>query len=155
VGRSLCVGVLALQGAFREHAKALRGLGVDVVEVRRPDELAGLDALVIPGGESTTIVRLAELYGLDDAIRAFRGPVFGTCAGMIVVDRELKRQQTSNYESKAQVETQPDAAKTDSALDRIKDLARRQEELNKRQRELAASGAPAAIRSCSLTRSTP
>jgi len=88
VGRSLCVGVLALQGAFREHAKALRGLGVDVVEVRRPDELAGLDALVIPGGESTTIVRLAELYGLDDAIRAFRGPVFGTCAGMIVVDRE-------------------------------------------------------------------
>jgi pyridoxal 5'-phosphate synthase pdxT subunit len=88
VGRHLRIGVLALQGAFREHAKALRALGADVVEVRLPEELDGLDGLVIPGGESTTIVRLAELYGLDEAIRAFRGPVFGTCAGMIVVDRE-------------------------------------------------------------------
>jgi pyridoxal 5'-phosphate synthase pdxT subunit len=88
VGRHVRIGVLALQGAFREHAKALRALGADVVEVRLPEELDGLDGLVIPGGESTTIVRLAELYGLDEAIRAFRGPVFGTCAGMIVVDRE-------------------------------------------------------------------
>jgi pyridoxal 5'-phosphate synthase pdxT subunit len=88
VGRSLRIGVLALQGAFREHVKALRALGAEVVEVRLPEELAGLDGLVIPGGESTTIVRLAELYGLDEAIRAFTGPVFGTCAGMIVVDRE-------------------------------------------------------------------
>ena len=88
VGRHLRIGVLALQGAFREHAKALRTLGADVVEVRLPEELDGLDGLVIPGGESTTIVRLAELYGLDEAIRAFGGPVFGTCAGMIVVDRE-------------------------------------------------------------------
>jgi 5'-phosphate synthase pdxT subunit len=88
VSRHLRIGVLALQGAFREHAKALRALGADVVEVRLPEELDGLDGLVIPGGESTTIVRLAELYGLDEAIRAFDGPVFGTCAGMIVVDRE-------------------------------------------------------------------
>ena len=88
VGRHLRIGVLALQGAFREHAKALRTLGADVVEVRLPEELDRLDGLVIPGGESTTIVRLAELYGLDEAIRAFGGPVFGTCAGMIVVDRE-------------------------------------------------------------------
>ena len=88
MGRSLRIGVLALQGAFREHAKALRGLGADVVEVRVPEELDGLDGLVIPGGESTTIVRLAELYGLDEGVRAFSGPVFGTCAGMIVVDRE-------------------------------------------------------------------
>jgi len=80
--------VLALQGAFREHAAALRKLGADVVEVRLPEELAGLDGLVIPGGESTTIVRLAALYGVDDAIRAYDGPIFGTCAGMIVLDRD-------------------------------------------------------------------
>jgi pyridoxal 5'-phosphate synthase pdxT subunit len=80
--------VLALQGAFREHAQMLRGLGADVVEVRRPEELDGLDGLVIPGGESTTIMRLARIYGLDDAIRRFSGAIFGTCAGMIVLDRE-------------------------------------------------------------------
>ncbi|HEY5872417.1 MAG TPA: pyridoxal 5'-phosphate synthase glutaminase subunit PdxT [Gaiellaceae bacterium] len=86
--RSLRIGVLALQGAFREHAAALRKLGAEVVEVRLPDELDGLDGLVLPGGESTTIMRLAELYGLEAAIRAYRGPIFGTCAGMIVLDRE-------------------------------------------------------------------
>jgi len=88
VGRSLRIGVLALQGAFREHAAALRKLGAEVVEVRLPDELEGLDGLVIPGGESTTMMRLAELYGLDDAIRGYRGAIFGTCAGMIVLDRD-------------------------------------------------------------------
>ena len=82
------VGVLALQGAFREHARALRILGAQVVEVRKPEDMDGLDGLVIPGGESTTIVQLAELYGLDEAIRSFRGAIFGTCAGMIVLDRE-------------------------------------------------------------------
>ncbi len=86
--RSLRIGVLALQGAFREHAAALRKLGADVVEVRLPGELDGLDGLVIPGGESTTIMRLAELYGLEAAIRSYRGAIFGTCAGMIVLDRE-------------------------------------------------------------------
>ena len=82
------VGVLALQGAFREHVRALRKLGADPVEVRLPDEVDGLDGLVIPGGESTTIMHLAELYGLDAAIRSYDGPIFGTCAGMIVLDRE-------------------------------------------------------------------
>ena len=81
------IGVLALQGAFREHATALRRLGADVVEVRLPGELDGLDGLVVPGGESTTIMRLARLYGLDEAICAFDGPMLGTCAGMIVLDR--------------------------------------------------------------------
>ena len=81
------VGVLALQGAFREHARALRRVGADVVEVRLPGQLDDVDALVIPGGESTSILRLASLYGLDDAIRAFTGPIFGTCAGMILLDR--------------------------------------------------------------------
>ena len=87
MNRPLRIGVLALQGAFREHAAALRKLGADVVEVRLPEELDGLDGLVIPGGESTTIMRLAELHGLDEAIRAYRGSIFGTCAGMIVLDR--------------------------------------------------------------------
>jgi 5'-phosphate synthase pdxT subunit len=86
--RPLRIGVLALQGAFREHAQALRRLGADVVEVRRPEELEGLDGLVLPGGESTTIMRLARIYGLDEAIREYREPIFGTCAGMIVLDRE-------------------------------------------------------------------
>ena len=81
------IGVLALQGAFREHARMLRGAGADVVEVRLPEQLDGLDGLVIPGGESTTFTRLMRLYGLDEAIREFDRPVFGTCAGMIVLDR--------------------------------------------------------------------
>jgi 5'-phosphate synthase pdxT subunit len=83
----LRIGVLAVQGNFREHAQMLRGLGADVTEVRKAEQLAGLDGLVIPGGESTTFMRLMRLYGLDDAIRAFDGAVFGTCAGMIVLDR--------------------------------------------------------------------
>jgi 5'-phosphate synthase pdxT subunit len=82
------VGVLALQGNFREHAAMLRRLGVDAVEVRKAEQLAGLDGLVVPGGESTTFLRLMQLYGLDAAIRSFEGPVFGTCAGMIVLDRD-------------------------------------------------------------------
>ena len=81
------IGVLALQGNFREHAAMLRRLGADAVEIRLPEELDGLDGLVIPGGESTAIMRLARLYGLDEAIRRFTGPVFGTCAGMILLDR--------------------------------------------------------------------
>ena len=65
----------------------LRRLGADVVEVRKPEQLEALDGLVVPGGESTTFMRLMRLYGLDEAVRAFGGPVFGTCAGMIVLDR--------------------------------------------------------------------
>jgi 5'-phosphate synthase pdxT subunit len=81
------IGVLALQGNFREHAAMLRRLGADVVEVRKPEQLDGLDGLVVPGGESTTFMRLMRLYGLDEAVRSFGGPMFGTCAGMIVLDR--------------------------------------------------------------------
>jgi 5'-phosphate synthase pdxT subunit len=81
------VGVLALQGNFREHAAMLRSLGAEVVEVRLPEQLEGLDALVIPGGESTAITRLMDLYGLEEALRRFAGPILGTCAGMILVDR--------------------------------------------------------------------
>jgi 5'-phosphate synthase pdxT subunit len=65
----------------------LRRLGAEAVEVRKPEQLNGLDGLVIPGGESTTFMRLMRLYGLDEAVREFTGPVLGTCAGMIVLDR--------------------------------------------------------------------
>jgi 5'-phosphate synthase pdxT subunit len=81
------IGVLAVQGNVREHAATLRRLGADVVEVRKPEQLEALDGLVIPGGESTTFTRLMRLYGLEEAVRSFRRPVLGTCAGMIVLDR--------------------------------------------------------------------
>ncbi len=82
----MIVGVLALQGDFREHIAMLEELGVATVEVRTPHELEAVDALVIPGGESTTIGRLASIYGLIEPIRercAGGMPVLGTCAGMI------------------------------------------------------------------------
>jgi len=82
------IGVLAVQGNFREHAQMLRRLGAEPVEVRKPEQLEGLDGLVVPGGESTTFMRLMRLYGLDEAVRRFQGPVLGTCAGMIVLDRD-------------------------------------------------------------------
>ncbi|MGI9111027.1 MAG: pyridoxal 5'-phosphate synthase glutaminase subunit PdxT [Gaiellaceae bacterium] len=83
----MTIGVLALQGNFREHAAMLRRLGADVVEVRLPEQLDGLDGLVIPGGESTAIARLMRLYGLEEPVRRFEQPIFGTCAGMILLDR--------------------------------------------------------------------
>lgn len=88
VERRPVIGVLALQGNFREHTAVLRRLGADVVEVRKAEHLEAVDGLVLPGGESTAITRLMRLYGLEGAIRAFAGPVLGTCAGMILLDRE-------------------------------------------------------------------
>jgi 5'-phosphate synthase pdxT subunit len=81
-------GVLALQGAFREHCRALRDVGLDAVEVRVASDLAGVDGLVIPGGESTTMSKLMQAYGLEDPILDLHrrgGALFGTCAGMIVL----------------------------------------------------------------------
>jgi pyridoxal 5'-phosphate synthase pdxT subunit len=85
------VGVLALQGDFEAHRKMLESLGAEVIEVRTPTALAGLDGLVIPGGESTTIAMGMEREGLDDAIRDFHrdgGAILGSCAGLIVCDRD-------------------------------------------------------------------
>ena len=84
----LRIGILAVQGNVREHAGVLRRLGIEPVEVRLPVELEGLDGLIIPGGESTAMCRLMRLYGLDEAVREFSGPLFGTCAGMIVLGRD-------------------------------------------------------------------
>ena len=77
-----------MQGNFREHAAMLRRLGAEPVEVRLPAQLEGLDGLIVPGGESTAIGRLMHLYGLDEAVQRFEAPIFGTCAGMIVLDRD-------------------------------------------------------------------
>ncbi len=86
------VGVLALQGAFREHKQALTRLGADVTEVRLPEQLGGLAGIVVPGGESTTMVKLMQLYGLDRALKTFYGEggaVWGTCAGAIATARDI------------------------------------------------------------------
>jgi len=86
------VGVLALQGAFREHIRMLRALGAEAVEIRLPSELDEVDGLVIPGGESTTMRKLMADFGLVDPIREFAAsgnPVFGTCAGLIVMAERL------------------------------------------------------------------
>jgi 5'-phosphate synthase pdxT subunit len=82
------IGVLAVQGNFREHLAMLARLGVDGVEVRLPEQLDGLDGLIVPGGESTAIGRLIRLYGLEEAIETFGRPIFGTCAGLILLSRE-------------------------------------------------------------------
>ncbi len=85
------IGVLALQGAFIEHINMLKALGVEAVEVRLPEQLADLDGLIIPGGESTTIGKLARRFNLMEPLRAFASakPVWGTCAGMIFLAKEI------------------------------------------------------------------
>lgn len=85
------IGVLALQGAFIEHEHMLRQLGAETVQVRLPEHLDGLDGLIIPGGESTTIGKLAVQYGLIDPMRVFARakPTWGTCAGMIFLAKDI------------------------------------------------------------------
>jgi 5'-phosphate synthase pdxT subunit len=82
------IGVLALQGDFAAHARMLRAVGAQACEVRVPEELDDLDGLVIPGGESTTMTLGVEREGLAQPLRAFEGPIFGTCAGLIMLDRD-------------------------------------------------------------------
>jgi 5'-phosphate synthase pdxT subunit len=85
------IGVLALQGAFAEHITMLKALGVETAEVRLPEQLAGLDGLIIPGGESTTIGKLAVMYNFMEPLRAFAAEkaMWGTCAGMIFMAKEI------------------------------------------------------------------
>lgn len=88
----LRVGVLALQGAFRAHAECIQGVGTEALEIRTPSDLAHVDALVMPGGESSTMSQLLESSGLFDEIsrRLSEGfPVFGTCAGMILLAHDI------------------------------------------------------------------
>ncbi|MGH3011397.1 MAG: pyridoxal 5'-phosphate synthase glutaminase subunit PdxT [Gaiellaceae bacterium] len=117
---SFRIGVLAVQGNFREHVNVLRRLGAEIVEVRRPEQLAGLDGLVVPGGESTAIRRLMRVGGLEEPVAEFPGPLFGTCAGMILFDRthlglldlEVERnaygRQVASFEADVELEADPE-----------------------------------------------
>jgi len=89
------IGVLALQGDFAEHIAVLRRIGVDAFEVRLPQQLADLNGLIIPGGESTTIGKLAVHYGLMDPLKEFgqHKAIWGTCAGAIFISKDAHRQQ--------------------------------------------------------------
>jgi len=89
------IGVLALQGDFTEHLAMLRSIGVDALEVRLPSQLESLDGLIIPGGESTAIGKLAAAYGLIEPLREFGGvhPIWGTCAGAILLSDDVHRDQ--------------------------------------------------------------
>jgi 5'-phosphate synthase pdxT subunit len=89
------IGILALQGDFAEHSVMLKRLGITVVEVRLPEQLAGLSGLIIPGGESTTIAKLAVSYGLMEPLCKFgqQNAIWGTCAGAIFMSRDAHREQ--------------------------------------------------------------
>lgn len=90
------IGVLALQGDFARHRQALARCGVETVEVRKPEQLEDVDGLVIPGGESTTLLKLMDAWGFVPAIEKFHAagrPLFGTCAGLILLAREVERPQ--------------------------------------------------------------
>ncbi|XP_048325129.2 probable pyridoxal 5'-phosphate synthase subunit PDX2 isoform X1 [Ziziphus jujuba] len=95
------VGVLALQGSFNEHIAALRRLGVKGVEIRKPEQLENVGSLIIPGGESTTMAKLAEYHNLFPALREFVNmgkPVWGTCAGLIFLANKAAGQKTGGQE---------------------------------------------------------
>jgi 5'-phosphate synthase pdxT subunit len=86
------IGVLALQGAVREHVNSIEACGAEAVLVKRAEDLAGIDGLILPGGESTTMRRLLDLYGMMEPLRAFAKdghPMFGTCAGLILLANSL------------------------------------------------------------------
>jgi 5'-phosphate synthase pdxT subunit len=93
------IGVLALQGAFDVHARRLAGLGASTVLVRKPEELEGLDGLVIPGGESSTFLKNLERAGFYDVLNAFvhTKPVFGTCAGCILLATEVQNPTQASF----------------------------------------------------------
>ena len=95
------IGVLAIQGNFAAHAQALAEAGAEPVEVRKPEELEGLDGLVLPGGESTTMLRFLERRHFFEPLKEFvhRHPVFGTCAGAILLAREVRHPAQKSLEA--------------------------------------------------------
>jgi pyridoxal 5'-phosphate synthase pdxT subunit len=99
--KNLKIGVLALQGAFIEHCHILQKLGVETSEIRLPGQLQDLDGLIMPGGESTTILKLMHGYGLFQPLKILIGrgfPVWGTCAGMICLASRIKNSQQSSLQ---------------------------------------------------------
>lgn len=107
------IGVLAIQGSVEEHVAALERCGADVREIRRVKELEGIDGLVMPGGESTTIGKLMKIEGLDKAIKKLTVPIWGTCAGTILlsqlglmdieVERNAYGRQLESFEADAEI----------------------------------------------------
>ncbi len=85
----MVIGILSIQGDFAEHKKVLDQLGVDSIFVKYPEDLANIDALILPGGESTTISRLVKKWGLLDSIQKFEKPIMGTCAGAILMAKKV------------------------------------------------------------------
>lgn len=128
------IGVLALQGDFAEHIKMLKRLKADTVEVRLPEQLQGLDGLIIPGGESTTIGKLAVAYGLMEPLRTFaqRHAVWGTCAGAIFLSKDVRRDQPLLGLMDIQVQRnafgrQVDSFEADLDVPELKDVSGREE----------------------------
>jgi 5'-phosphate synthase pdxT subunit len=91
----MVIGVLALQGSFAEHIDMLTDMGVEAIPIRKPEQLDELEGLIIPGGESTTIGKLASTFGLIEPLREFgaRAPIWGTCAGAIFLSQDARREQ--------------------------------------------------------------
>lgn len=113
------IGVLALQGDYAAHALALERCGAQCCEIRKPEELAQIDGLVLPGGESTTMLKFLELHGFFEALEAFCRikPVFGTCAGAILLSREvLHPEQRSLGAIDASIERNSYGRQIDSAI---------------------------------------
>lgn len=113
------IGVLALQGDYAAHAAALEEAGATPVEVRKPEQLADLDGLILPGGESTTMLKFLERHDLFEALKAFceKKPVFGTCAGAILLAREVRNPpQRSLGQLDAVVERNAYGRQIDSAI---------------------------------------
>ncbi|MBW2071606.1 MAG: pyridoxal 5'-phosphate synthase glutaminase subunit PdxT [Deltaproteobacteria bacterium] len=110
------IGILALQGDFREHAQVLQRLGVQTSEVRLPGDLQGIDGLIIPGGESTTIGKLALSYGFIEPLQAFARAraVWGTCAGMVLLAKKIDRNQPTLGVMDIQVERNAFGRQVDS-----------------------------------------
>ncbi|WP_102026147.1 pyridoxal 5'-phosphate synthase glutaminase subunit PdxT [Salirhabdus sp. Marseille-P4669] len=95
------IGVLGLQGAIREHVRSIESCGVETVIVKRKEQLDDIDGLILPGGESTTMRRLIDRYDFLDALRAFGDagkPIFGTCAGLILLAKEINGQEHAHLE---------------------------------------------------------
>lgn len=97
--KHLVIGVLALQGAFAKHVKMLQSLGVEAIEVRKPEQLAACDGLIIPGGESTTMMKQMQFIHFIEPLKQFgkEKPLFGTCAGLILMSKEIVSDQMSPF----------------------------------------------------------
>ena len=127
------IGVLALQGAVAEHIRMIEKAGAEGVVVKRTEQLSGLDGLIIPGGESTTIGKLMREYGFIEAIRHFSAqskPIFGTCAGMIVLANEIEDQKDAHLQlmdmkvARNAFGRQRESFEADLAVNGIKDTVR-------------------------------